>query len=452
MLSIIAAFLSIGAIILIGFISNILFRESRIPDVLILIALGALIGPGFLAIIDNEMFLLIEGMAPFLAALALAMIMFDGGMGLNHDSLTGSLTKNMLHTMVAFLLSIMVTTAVCYVFFGWDLMTSLLLGSILGGTSGAIVIPLTNRLRVSPQTRNLLTLESALTDVIVIVMAVSIMFLITGMHGDVGGVLGSLGLAFLVAFMIGIVAGLIWLRLLADLGDHPFAYMITVAALLVIYSLTELTVGRTGIGAISALVFGLVISNKNEFGRLFRGLRNDLKFDEEIRSFHREIFFFVRSFFFVYLGLVFSMTPIRTGYVIAAIGIFLGILGMRAIASRVTGSALGMDQTNRMAIFFMMPRGLSAAVLAGFPLTQGVVSTEIGSAFLTVTVVVIILTTIMACVGAFTVENISPTEEQAKKTRIASQSRLAARWMTSQEREGERPEEGGDSELFDLDD
>jgi len=450
MLSVVMAFLAIGAIIVIGFLSNLLFNKSKIPDVLILIFLGYLIGPGALGFIDNEMFGMIETMAPFLAALALAMIMFDGGLGLNYDQVMGSLTKTLIHAIVAFALSIIVTTAIGFFLMGWDLPTSLLLGAILGGTSGAIVIPLVNRLRVSPKTRVLLTIESALTDVIVIVMAMSIILLMQSHSTDLGPAIQGLAAAFFVSFMIGLIFGIFWLRVLAKLNGQPLSYMVTIAALLILYALTDILVGQSGVGAIAALIFGLVLGNKDEFARILKKFKGEFHFNEEIRQFHCEISFFVRTFFFVYLGIVVSVTPVNPAYFVLALGIFLGLVGVRFIAANVTASVFKLTRSNKMAVFFMMPRGLSAAVLASYPLALGVVSTDIGNAFLNVTLVIIVLTTVMASMGSFSIENATPTPEQEKKMNLIARSRHAARWLEQQKKNGSK-NETSDSEIIDLD-
>ena len=452
MLSVVMAFLAVGAIIIIGFISNLLFNKSKVPDVLILIALGYLIGPGMLGIIDNDMFEIIEVMAPLLAAVALAMIMFDGGLGLNYDQVMGSLTRTMLHTIVAFVLSVMVATAIAFIMMGWDFCTALLLGAILGGTSGAVVIPLVNRLRVSPKTRVLLTIESALTDVIVIVMAMSIILLMQSSTGDLGPTVQGLAAAFFVSTMIGLIFGIFWLRVLAKLEGQPFSYMVTIAMLFIIYALTDVLVGQSGVGAIAALIFGLVLGNKEEFARIFKKFKGEYHFNEEIRQFHCEISFFVRTFFFVYLGIVFSMTPIDTGYIVLALGIFLGLIGVRYVAASITSSVFKLTRPNKMAVFFMMPRGLSAAVLASIPLTMGVVSDDVGAAFLSVTLVVIVLTTIMASIGSFTIENAAPTPEQQRRMNLISRSRYAAKWLEQKDLKERREEELSDSEIVDLED
>lgn len=401
--SIMIAFLAIGAIIFVGFISNLLFLKFKIPDVIILIVLGVLIGPGVLGVVDGTLLSLIEDLAPILSALALAMILFDAGMGLNYGQVLDSLPSALFHTILAFVGSMLVTGGICIAFLGWDPMTSVLLGSIVGGTSGAVVIPLINRMRMTPRTRTLLTIESALTDVLVIVVGMSIIFY---KMGEATGTeaFGNLASAFFVSLMLGLIAGVLWLRVLARLEGQPFASMATVAVMLAMYAVTDLLVGLSGAGAVTALIFGLVLANREEFARVLRRSSGKFFFHDDIRRFHAEITFFVRTFFFVYLGLAFSMMELDYGFLILSAGIILGLLGVRLLAVEVTGRAIELDKPDQMSLFFMLARGLSAAVLASYPLAMGVVSQEIGSAFLTITVMVIVVTTVISCVGAFIVE------------------------------------------------
>ena len=61
-------------IIVIGFLSNYLFERTGLPDMLFLIILGYVVGP-LLRLLDSS----VSTLAPYLAALALVFILFDGG-------------------------------------------------------------------------------------------------------------------------------------------------------------------------------------------------------------------------------------------------------------------------------------------------------------------------------------------------------------------------------------
>ncbi|MCP8307120.1 MAG: cation:proton antiporter [archaeon] len=72
-------FILVGIIVIIGFLGSYLFRKTGIPDVIILILLGALVGP-VLNLVERSVLI---SVAPIFAALAITVILFDGGLNLN---------------------------------------------------------------------------------------------------------------------------------------------------------------------------------------------------------------------------------------------------------------------------------------------------------------------------------------------------------------------------------
>ena len=406
-------FLAVGVAIFVGFAANFLFRKYGAPDVLVLIFLGILFGPGAIGIVDTKLAGSINSITPYVAAIALAIIMFEAGMDLKPAQVLGSFKNAVLHTILAFLLSMVITAGICILILNWPIATSLVLGAILGGTSGAIVIPLVKKLNISDRTETVLTLEAALTDVLVIVVATAILFTITDVSTGFGSAAKLLVSAFLISTVIGLLGGIFWLRILSKLAGQPFSYMTTLATLVILYAVTELTVGGGG-GAVAALVFGLVIGNKDSVVKLLRISAGKLNFEERIRDFNSEISFFVRTFFFVYLGLVFSTIVLTFTYVLLAGLIFCGLIVVRWSAIHLESRSMRLDKTDRLAHILMMPRGLSAAVLASVPLTTHAVPYEIGVMILGITVLVILMTTVLASIGAYYMETINRRNPDAK--------------------------------------
>ena len=72
----------------------------------------------------------------------------------------------------------------------------------------------------------------------------------------------------------GAVFGIFWLRVLKMFQGKPYSFMITIAALMVVYSIVEYVGGS---GPMSALIFGLVLSNKDEFARNWRKKYGDYR-------------------------------------------------------------------------------------------------------------------------------------------------------------------------------
>ena len=77
--------LSIGIIIFAAHLFTAMFKKTKIPDVLLLILIGILIGPKFLEILKPQDF----GFAgPILSSIALILMLFEGGNHLSLSNLT----------------------------------------------------------------------------------------------------------------------------------------------------------------------------------------------------------------------------------------------------------------------------------------------------------------------------------------------------------------------------
>ncbi len=136
-------FILAGAVIVLGFIGNFLFNRKSIPDNLLLIIFGLLLGP-VLKIIDPSGF---TNIAPIFSNLALLIILFDGGMNLNLYKVLKESPKALLLGLLNVLISMAMTTAFTSIILGWEPIYGLLLGTIIGGTSSSIVLSLTQKLR-----------------------------------------------------------------------------------------------------------------------------------------------------------------------------------------------------------------------------------------------------------------------------------------------------------------
>jgi len=132
-------------IILIGFLANYLFNKTGLPDMLILIFLGVLFGP-ILGVFNPTA---VKSFAPYIAALALAYILFDGGIGLNIRKVIFNSPKAVLLAVLGFVLSVLGVGALMVVAFNVPVLYGLLFGSIFGGSSSVAVISLAAKIKIS---------------------------------------------------------------------------------------------------------------------------------------------------------------------------------------------------------------------------------------------------------------------------------------------------------------
>ena len=400
-----SAFIAIAISIFIGFAANFLFRKYGAPDVLILILLGFLLGPGMLGLIDQSVEEIIVLITPFVGGIALAIVMFEAGMELNVKQVLGAFRPALLHSILAFVLSLVTTALLCILVMGWDLMVALTMGGIVASTSGAIVVPLVKRIHVSEKTRIVLTLEAAISEALSIVVTVILILLIRDGSMSAGMALRIVGGTFLVSAVLGFGVGILWLFALSRLSGQPFAYMITLGMLLLIYALADVVAGGVGGGVIAALTFGLVLGNEFDVARALRMKNKPRRVDKRVKDFNSEISFFVRTFFFVYLGILCSLIDFTILTVMLALIIFAVLVAVRYITTLVEKERMNLHKADSAAHLFLMPRGLVAAVLASLPLSFGVVSDEIGYTIIGTTVLVILLSTSLASIGTYIIHS-----------------------------------------------
>lgn len=393
--------LIISVALFVGFVANQLFVRYRAPDVLVLILFGVLLGPGVTGVVDEGLASQISQATTYVAAVALSIIMLQAGMGLKLKYVLTSFNRAIIFTLAAFIASTFAIASVSLLAMGWTLGESLLLGAILAGTSGAIVIPLVKELNVSLKVKTMVTLEAAVTDVLNIAGAMTIMAIIASGATDLKAAGMDVLKAFLISGALGLVGGVIWLSVLKRAGQS-FSYMITLAFMLLLFSISTLLVGMGG-GAMAALVFGLTMGNSGSLPGPIRK-RLDYCCDPKIIDFHDEISFFVRTFFFIYLGLVLSTIALSPIDILAGVVIFNVIVLGRLAVTGSLGRLLCKDRKDRTTLLFMLPRGLAAAVLASLPLSLGVVGGEVGNMIGAITAVVILLSTCFASVGAYIIE------------------------------------------------
>ncbi|MDD5311470.1 MAG: cation:proton antiporter [Dehalococcoidia bacterium] len=387
-MSVIDVFGLIGILLIIGFLADFLFKKTNFPDILILLAIGFVIGP-VLKIIDPAQ------IAPFsqlIASLALVVIIFNAGIEFEFTRVLSSAPRTLILVLFGVAFSIAAIAAPAYYFFHWKLLDSILLGTIVGGTSSAIVMPLMSRARVPEQVSALLSLESVLNSPVVIVIALVLLKSIVA--GEAGIALSSVGVDILTQFLlglsVGVITGLLWLWILTLLQNEDYNDILTLAVVFLLYFAVEKI---NGSGVIFALVFGLILGNGVSVGKLLK-LKRTAEATEIMKRFTAQIYFFIKTFFFIYLGLIITFGD----PMLAALGIFMALtlLLVRFIAVLFTSIGNHTLLSNKGILTMMLARGESAAVLVQIVVAAGIAN---GSVYPDMIMAVIITTVVFSALG-----------------------------------------------------
>jgi potassium/hydrogen antiporter len=370
---------------------------------LILIGLGALFGP-VLGIFDAEV---IRGFAPYIAALALSYILFDGGMGLNIRQVFANSPKAMLLAVLGFTFSVLGVAAFMVAAFNVPVVYGFLFGSILGGSSSIVVISLAAKIKISEKGSTILILESALTDILCIVICLALIdVIITGQANVVSIGLG-VSSKFVIGIIIGVIIGFTWLFALRRLADLDFSYILTLGTVLLGYAVSE---ALGGSGALSALLFGLILGNEKEIINLLNNTfkvnfctningKIELSVSKGLKRFEAEVAFLIRTFFFVFLGIIASISSWTLLVAGIAISLILFTTRFGAVCITTIRSPLKKD---RPIMTYILTRGLAAAVLATLPAQYNL---PYAALFVNIAVVIIVTTAIIATVGSMFVSH-----------------------------------------------
>jgi cell volume regulation protein A len=350
-------------VIFLGVAGEAFFKKTGIPDVAFLMILGVIIGPVF-GIIQAEAVIQV---VPYFAALALIIIMFDGGLNLDIKHVVKTAHYSVTLAIIGFILSVIIISVATHYILDWSWLESILLASIVGGSSSAIVFGLVRNIRISEETKSILSFESALTDILATIIAFILFEAVLAGHFDLQTLQETIGRAIVVGLVLGFGVGIPWMYISSKLGNAQHAYMLTLAILFVLFFLAN-SFGESG--ALTALVFGLMIGNKRHLSKILRFKLPRIEMDDPT---HNQLTFLVRSFFFVFVGLMATFGQIE--YVIFGIVITIAVyVGRRGIVKAVLTkrfSKLDKTVTNSM-----IPRGLAAAVLATYPITMGLPNAE----------------------------------------------------------------------------
>jgi NhaP-type Na+/H+ or K+/H+ antiporter len=397
--------LFLGLLIFIGNILSRFFTLTKIPDVLFLIAIGIIVGP-FLGIVDPSAFGVV---GPLFTMVTLAIILFEGGLHITIETLKKSINGTMAITLANFV----IITGICIVIMnflaGFSLIESCMLGAIVGGTSSAVVIPFTNYLNIRNDTKGILALESAISDVLCIVVLLALLDVVKLDEFNVGHLVGNLMSSFLIAIIIGVIAGVWWSSVYHKIASIKSIF-ITPAFVFIVFGFVSL-LGFSG--AIAALALGVTLGNLYYFKaeKILPFLGDDITQVELTpveKEFFAQLVSLLKTFFFIYIGISIHFGNMNIIYLGAAITILIYLARIAMVWFTIPRSIPSSDAA---IVAVMEPKGLAAAVLASLPLQAGI---AVGQTIQDVTYIIIFFSILLCSVMIFLLERTAFSQMYSK--------------------------------------
>jgi NhaP-type Na+/H+ or K+/H+ antiporter len=280
-----------------GMLGQAVAAHLRLPGIVILIALGAVLGPDVANLVQPES--LGSGLMG-LVGFAVAVILFEGGMSLDLRRLKREQRAIRQLITLGALVSMGVGALLVAIAMGWGWERSLLFGTLLIVTGPTVVTPLVRRLRVKKTVATVLEAEGVLIDAVGAITAAVALELVlhpTGTSWALAAptIAGRLGFGIVFGLVGGGVLGLLlrFRGLIPEGLENTF----TLGWAVLVFQLSNAIVHESGIAAVT--VAGLVVGNVRihvqkelaEFkeqltvmliGMLFVLLVADVRFDDVI--------------------------------------------------------------------------------------------------------------------------------------------------------------------------
>ena len=353
----------LGGLLVLAFLANLLARKTGIPDVLVLMGTGVLLGP-VLHLMDLTKY---PGLREGFGTLALILILLEAGLELEIRQLLRSFPAGIMLAVVSYLLCLGLIVPAAHQLMGLSWKSSLIVAAVLGGVSASVSLPVLQTMQLRSKLRMILTVEGAMADILSVLTVTA---LLNSPAGSVplGMLAGSFAVKLLISLVLGIAVGVGWAFLLPRLSDRRFWQVLTFGAVLVLFAVTDVAGGGD---LLAVLIFGLALSNlplaQRYLGSDLGMPEGDGKAGEEqagLLAFHAELSFLVRTFFFVLVGMEIRFEGFLTEW-LPIVVIFAAILLTRWLS--VAASRLlwrDSHEMERELAFWMHPRGLITVVLA----------------------------------------------------------------------------------------
>lgn len=338
--------LALGA----GVVAQVVARHLRLPSIVLLLAVGVLLGPDGLGLVQPDA--LGDGLFG-LVEIAVAVILFEGGLNLEMRRLRRqSSAIQMLVTVGAAVTALGGALAARYVM-EWSWSLSVVFGTLVIVTGPTVIRPILRNVRLRPRLATVLEAEGVLIDPIgAIVAAITLQIVLApaldSFTSGLWGLVVRLGFGAAAGGAFGYALG----RLLALQRVIPegLENLVTLGAVLVLSEVCNHFVSESGILAVT--VAGVVVGNI------------DTRVSRELREFQDLLTLALLGILFVLLAAdVRVQEVVQLGWpgVITVTALALLVRPANVIVSTI-GSEL--DARDKAFLSWIAPRGIVAAAVA----------------------------------------------------------------------------------------
>ncbi len=373
---------AIPAIILfVGIVSSKLSGWLKLPDIVLYLIAGVIIGPTVLDIANVETY---SNVNQFILTFGASFILYDGGRDIKLSVLREiKVTVFLLATLGVVISMLVVGMAATYIFH-LPLIFGLLIGAVIASTDPAALVPIFKNINIVRRLKQTIISESAFNDAVGAVLVLTMLLVIQSGVFSVKEDLIELVRMIGFGAITGILVGLFFSYSVSDRKFAiftEFAPIVSVIAVLASYTIAE-AIG--GSGYMSAFIAGLICGNKIELK--LRIPDQEFIIQKHVRETVASI---MKISIFIVLGMHVDFTAVghymKEGLAVVMILVFLA----RPISVLICTKLDRSIHWQKNEILFMMwvrETGVIPAALSSVIVSSGVLHADIVSAVVFMTI------------------------------------------------------------------
>lgn len=397
-----------AAIAITGIILGKLSEKIKVPDVILYLIAGIIIGPAVLNLISIDAYPIENNL---ILTFGSAFILYEGGREINLKILNKvKLSVGMLATV-----GVVVSTVVVGVFvgkvFALPIMTALLLGAVVASTDPAALIPVFNQVTIKDKIKQTVVSESAFNDAVGAILVSTLLGVVTSGHLAIGESIAELVISTVVGIAVGVSIGYILSLLISDKKwgiFHSYAPIMSILKVVLAY---EIAVRLHGSGYMAVFIAGLIAGNKKLFGLWVpeHDFHSEHNFRENIGS-------LCRMAIFVVLGTQVNLQALAKYWAPALIVVLVLMFIARPLVVLISTSFdKRANWTFRDKLFMMWVRetGVIPAALSGIIVSMKLPGYEIISSVVFMTILVTLI--VQASTTKLVAKKLGVLEEESQE-------------------------------------
>ncbi len=245
-----------------GIICSKISEIIKIPDVVLFLIAGIIVGPSVFKFIDISQY---EVENQLILTFGSAFILYLGGKEISLKVLKDVKISVFLLSTIGVLISAFIVAQIVGMSFKISAITALLIGSIVASTDPATLVPIFNSIKINDRVKQTVISESAFNDATGAILTSAIIAIILSGKFSLSENIYELGIMVGVGILVGIATGVVLLKLVNDNQYGIFKNYAPIISIISVIIAYEIATKFGGSGYMACFIVGIITGNKKNF-------------------------------------------------------------------------------------------------------------------------------------------------------------------------------------------